>query len=60
MEHATSDRVSVSQAEQRATENDDGTETEAVERGRAKEVDAIVGGKAEPRFINSRKVLTSL
>ena len=60
MEHATSDCLSVPEAEQGATENDDGTETEAVERGRAKEVDAVVGGKAKPRFINSRKVLTSL
>ena len=55
MEHATSDCVSVSQADQGATENDDGAETETTERGTAKEIDLRFNrSKGEPDLIRSR------
>src|SRR4249919_2014482 len=52
MEHATSDRVSISQADQGTTENDDGTETEATECGRAKEID-VQSIAVQRRFTSS-------
>ena len=55
MEHAASDRVSISQADQGTTENDDGAETETTERGTAQKIDLrVYRGKGEPDLTRSR------